>query len=107
MGKLGRRALSYNSDLDLIFVYDGTSDAASGIGVHEYYTKLAQRLMVVLQLTTREGYVYKIDTRLRPSGRTGPWFRRSRRSREYHRTASALWERQALISRAERRVIAR
>jgi [glutamine synthetase] adenylyltransferase / [glutamine synthetase]-adenylyl-L-tyrosine phosphorylase len=98
MGKLGRRALSYNSDLDLIFVYDGTRDAASGIGVHEYYTKLAQRLMVVLQLTTREGYVYKIDTRLRPSGSHGPLVSSLEAFREYHRTASALWERQALIS---------
>jgi glutamate-ammonia-ligase adenylyltransferase len=98
MGKLGRRALSYNADLDLIFVYDGTRDAASGIGVHEYDTKLAQRLMVVLQLTTREGYVYKIDTRLRPSGSHGPLVSSLEAFREYHRTASALWERQALIS---------
>jgi glutamate-ammonia-ligase adenylyltransferase len=98
MGKLGRRALSYNADLDLIFVYDGTRDAASGIGVHEYYTKLAQRLLVVLQITTREGYVYKIDTRLRPSGSHGPLVTSLEAFREYHRTASALWERQALIS---------
>jgi glutamate-ammonia-ligase adenylyltransferase len=98
MGKLGRGALSYNADLDLIFVYDGTRDAASGISVHEYYTKLAQRLLVVLQLTTREGYVYKIDTRLRPSGSHGPLVSSLEAFREYHRTASALWERQALIS---------
>jgi glutamate-ammonia-ligase adenylyltransferase len=98
MGKLGRRALSYNADLDLIFVYDGTQDAASGIGVHEYITKLAQRLMVVLQLTTREGYAYKIDTRLRPSGSHGPLVTSLEAFREYHRTSSALWERQALIS---------
>ncbi len=98
MGKLGRRALSYNADLDLIFVYDGSQDAASGIGVHEYTTKLAQRLMVVLQLTTREGYVYKIDTRLRPSGSHGPLVTSLDAFREYHRTSSALWERQALVS---------
>jgi [glutamine synthetase] adenylyltransferase / [glutamine synthetase]-adenylyl-L-tyrosine phosphorylase len=98
MGKLGRRALSYNADLDLIFVYDGTTDAASGISVHEYITKLAQRLLVVLQLTTREGYVYRIDTRLRPSGSHGPLVTSLQAFREYHRTASALWERQALIS---------
>jgi [glutamine synthetase] adenylyltransferase / [glutamine synthetase]-adenylyl-L-tyrosine phosphorylase len=98
MGKLGRRALSYNADLDLIFVYDGSQDAASGIGVHEYTTKLAQRLMVVLQLTTREGYVYKIDTRLRPSGSHGPLVTSLEAFREYHRTSSALWERQALVS---------
>jgi [glutamine synthetase] adenylyltransferase / [glutamine synthetase]-adenylyl-L-tyrosine phosphorylase len=98
MGKLGRRALSYNSDLDLIFVYDGSPEPRGGITAHEYYTKLAQRLMVVLQLTTREGYVYKIDTRLRPSGSHGPLVSSLEAFREYHRTSSALWERQALIS---------
>jgi len=109
MGKLGRRSLSYNSDLDLIFLYDSKtgsdnfSDEKScltpfSLGVHEYYTKLAQRLLVVLQLTTREGYVYKIDTRLRPSGSHGPLVSSLAAFREYHRTSSALWERQALVS---------
>ncbi|MBI2963693.1 MAG: bifunctional [glutamate--ammonia ligase]-adenylyl-L-tyrosine phosphorylase/[glutamate--ammonia-ligase] adenylyltransferase [Deltaproteobacteria bacterium] len=98
MGKLGRRALSYNSDLDLIFVYDGVRPASGELTVREYYTKLAQRLMVVLQLTTREGYVYRIDTRLRPSGSHGPLVSSLDAFREYHRTSSALWERQALIS---------
>jgi len=68
------------------------------LGVHEYCTKLAQRLLVVLQLTTREGYVYKIDTRLRPSGSHGPLVSSLAAFREYHRTSSALWERQALVS---------
>ncbi len=98
MGKLGRRALTYNSDLDLIFVYDGAHPAAGDLTVHEYFTKLAQRLMVVLQITTREGYVYRIDTRLRPSGSHGPLVSSLAAFREYHRTSSALWERQALIS---------
>lgn len=98
MGKLGRRALGYNSDLDLIFVYDGMREPPAGPSVHEYYTKLAQRLMVVLQLTTREGYVYRIDTRLRPSGSHGPLVSSLEAFREYHHSSSALWERQALIA---------
>jgi glutamate-ammonia-ligase adenylyltransferase len=98
LGKLGRRALSYNSDLDLIFVYDGPAEGARGLSLREYYTKLAQRLMVVLQLTTREGYVYKIDTRLRPSGSQGPLVSSLEAFREYHHASSAPWERQALIS---------
>jgi [glutamine synthetase] adenylyltransferase / [glutamine synthetase]-adenylyl-L-tyrosine phosphorylase len=101
MGKLGRRSLSYNSDLDLIFIYDGAeprSASRTALSVHEYFTKLAQRLLVVLQLTTREGYVYKIDTRLRPSGSHGPLVSSLAAFRDYHRTSSALWERQALIS---------
>jgi [glutamine synthetase] adenylyltransferase / [glutamine synthetase]-adenylyl-L-tyrosine phosphorylase len=121
MGKLGRRSLSYNSDLDLIFLYDSTRERGGSpwsglfaghggdpprsrvgsveeLSVREYYTKLAQRLLVVLQLTTREGYVYKIDTRLRPSGSHGPLVSSLAAFREYHRTSSALWERQALVS---------
>jgi glutamate-ammonia-ligase adenylyltransferase len=99
LGKLGRSAITYNSDLDLIFVYDANgSEAQRGPAPHEYFTKLAQRLVVVLQITTREGYVYKIDTRLRPSGSHGPLVSSLDAFREYHRTSSALWERQALIS---------
>ncbi|MGH7823409.1 MAG: bifunctional [glutamate--ammonia ligase]-adenylyl-L-tyrosine phosphorylase/[glutamate--ammonia-ligase] adenylyltransferase, partial [Candidatus Binatia bacterium] len=98
MGKLGGQELNYNSDLDLIFVYDAPARAeAPGLSVHEAFTKLAQRLMAVLQLTTREGYVYKIDMRLRPSGAAGPLVSSLDAYRRYHETSSALWERQALI----------
>ncbi|MGH7821956.1 MAG: DUF294 nucleotidyltransferase-like domain-containing protein, partial [Candidatus Binatia bacterium] len=98
LGKLGRRELTYNSDLDLIFVYDRSGDPPAPLSVHEYFAKLAQRLIVVLQLTTREGYVYKIDTRLRPSGSHGPLVSSLEGFREYHQGSSAVWERQALIS---------
>jgi len=98
LGKLGRSAITYHSDLDLIFLYDAGRQSPRDLSVHEYFTKLAQRLMVVLQITTREGYVYKIDTRLRPSGSNGPLVSSLEAFREYHRTSSALWERQALIS---------
>jgi len=98
LGTLGRSAVTYNSDLDLIFVYHAGAQSGGNVSVHEYFTKLAQRLMVALQITTREGYVYKIDTRLRPSGSHGPLVSSLEAFREYHRTSSALWERQALIS---------
>ncbi len=97
MGKLGGRELNYNSDLDLIYVYDGEAEARTKISVREYFTKVAQRLMTILQLTTREGFVYKIDTRLRPSGSHGPLVSSVTSFREYHQTSSALWERQALV----------
>ena len=95
MGKLGGRELNYNSDLDLVFIYDGP--AVAGLSLHERFTKLAQRLMAVLQVTTREGYAYKIDMRLRPSGSAGPLVSSLESYRRYHETSSALWERQALI----------
>jgi glutamate-ammonia-ligase adenylyltransferase len=99
MGKLGAGELNYNSDLDLIFIYDAPGDEASGgkLSAQECFTKLAQRLISVLQVQTREGYVYKIDTRLRPSGRSGSLVSSLAAFVRYHQTSSQLWERQALI----------
>ena len=97
MGKLGSRELNYNSDLDLIFVYEeGRGKAAAGMA-QECFAKLAQRLMMVLQTTTREGFAYRIDTRLRPSGNKGPLVTSFAGFQEYHATSAQLWERQALI----------
>ena len=99
MGKLGAGELNYNSDLDLIFLYDASEEEVDGekIGAQEFFTKLAQRLISVLQVQTREGYVYKIDTRLRPSGQSGSLVSSLAAFVRYHQTSSQLWERQALI----------
>jgi glutamate-ammonia-ligase adenylyltransferase len=99
MGKLGAGELNYNSDLDLIFLYDASDEDEAGgkIGAQEFFTKLTQRLISVLQVQTREGYVHKIDTRLRPSGRSGSLVSSLAAFIRYHQTSSQLWERQALI----------
>lgn len=103
MGKLGGREIDYNSDLDLIFIYDAPEEASSEGGVsgrlsvHEYYVRLGQKLITFLSVPTAEGVAYKIDMRLRPSGRSGPLVSSLEAFRHYHRTSSLLWERQALI----------
>ncbi|MBI2359057.1 MAG: bifunctional [glutamate--ammonia ligase]-adenylyl-L-tyrosine phosphorylase/[glutamate--ammonia-ligase] adenylyltransferase [Deltaproteobacteria bacterium] len=103
MGKLGGRELDYNSDLDLIFVYGAPDEArseggpASRLDAHEYYVKLGQRLITFLSAPTEEGILYKIDMRLRPSGKSGPLVSSLEAFRDYHRSSSELWERQALI----------
>jgi [glutamine synthetase] adenylyltransferase / [glutamine synthetase]-adenylyl-L-tyrosine phosphorylase len=95
MGRLGAGEMSYNSDLDLIFVYDDrTETAASG---RESAARIAQRLIAILESRTREGYAYKLDLRLRPSGNAGPLVTSLDGFREYHRTGAAVWERQALV----------
>ncbi|HYC22778.1 MAG TPA: putative nucleotidyltransferase substrate binding domain-containing protein, partial [Candidatus Bathyarchaeia archaeon] len=77
---------------------DGTSGgAAGGLAPQEFFSKVAQLMMLVLQLSTREGYVYKIDTRLRPSGRSGPLVASLDGFARYHARSSAVWERQALV----------
>ncbi len=98
MGKLGSRELTYNSDLDLIFIYVPDAGATAGrVSVHEYFTRLAQTMMTALQVQTREGRVYKIDTRLRPSGNHGPLVSSLESFTRYHAESSQLWERQAMI----------
>jgi len=107
MGKLGGCELNYHSDLDIIFVYEGEGKnrAVEGtdpqrfrqVSNHEYFAKLAQRIISVLTLVTREGKVYEIDTRLRPSGNQGPLVTSLKAFNTYHRESAQLWERQALI----------
>ena len=95
MGKLGSGELNYNSDLDLIFVYEAADDR--GVTPPEFFAKLAQQLLTILQVPTREGFVYRIDTRLRPSGRSGPLVSSLESFRHYHEQSAQIWERQALI----------
>jgi glutamate-ammonia-ligase adenylyltransferase len=95
MGRLGAAEMSYNSDLDLIFVYSLPNEtAAAG---HEIAARMMQKLIAVLEARTREGYAYKLDLRLRPSGNSGPLVTSLEGFRMYHRQSSAVWERQALV----------
>lgn len=95
MGRLGSGEMSYNSDVDLIFVYRET---AQGDGAErEAAPRIVQKLIAILESRSREGYAYKIDLRLRPSGNSGPLVTSLEGFREYHSHSSATWERQALI----------
>lgn len=106
MGKLGGLELNYHSDLDIIFIYDaeGQTRPTEGtdekrfreISNHEYFAKLAQRIITALTLVTREGFVYKIDTRLRPSGNQGPLVTSLSAFKRYHNESAQSWERQAM-----------
>lgn len=106
MGKLGGLELNYHSDLDIIFIYDsegctrpiaGTDPARfRELSNHEYFAKLAQRIITALTLVTREGAVYEIDTRLRPSGNQGPLVTSFSAFKRYHQESAQPWERQAM-----------
>jgi glutamate-ammonia-ligase adenylyltransferase len=95
MGRLGAGEMSYNSDLDLIFVYDDRAEVAGGS--REIASRITQKLIAILESRTREGYAYKLDLRLRPSGNAGPLVASLEGFRDYHRQSSAVWERQALV----------
>ena len=94
LGKLGGRELGYHSDLDLLFLY---SDPGEHGGNHEYFAKVAQKLISHLTLPLREGTLYRIDTRLRPSGSSGPLVISFEALATYHGREARLWERQALL----------
>ncbi|MDW7643957.1 MAG: bifunctional [glutamate--ammonia ligase]-adenylyl-L-tyrosine phosphorylase/[glutamate--ammonia-ligase] adenylyltransferase [Desulfuromonadales bacterium] len=106
MGKLGGMELNYHSDLDIIFIYEGEGQTRPVEGTEpdrfrpqsnqEYFARLAQRIISVLTLMTREGYVYQIDTRLRPSGNQGPLVTSLSAYERYHQSSAQIWERQAL-----------
>jgi glutamate-ammonia-ligase adenylyltransferase len=90
MGKFGGRELTYGSDLDLIYLFERQEDG-------EYYARLGERIITSLTLLTREGYAYRIDTALRPSGNAGTLVSTLEAFREYHQKMGRTWERQALI----------
>jgi glutamate-ammonia-ligase adenylyltransferase len=101
MGKLGGRELGYHSDLDLVFLYRDPDGGER----HGDHARLAQRFMSYLQMPLREGLLYKIDTRLRPSGNWGALVTSASGFERYHTgggdaatpVRSQLWERQALL----------
>ncbi len=74
MGKLGGRELNLSSDIDLIFLYpeDGTTDGRKTVSAQEYFGRLSREVIALLDETTADGFVFRIDTRLRPFGESGP-----------------------------------
>ncbi len=74
MGKLGGRELNFSSDVDLVFLYpgDGESDGARPLPAQEYFGRAARRVVALLEEPTAEGFAYRVDTRLRPFGDSGP-----------------------------------
>ena len=94
MGKLGGRELNYSSDIDLIYVYDAPEDSGSA---HEYFQKFGRKLTAALGEHTDEGYLYRVDLRLRPMGKRGNIVYSLAQSAQYYETMGETFERFALI----------
>ena len=92
MGKLGGCELNYSSDIDLVYLCDDCDD-----NTLELYTKLARRLTETLTDVTPEGYLYRVDLRLRPDGKAGPLVNTQTSMRIYYENRGRPWEFQALL----------
>lgn len=74
MGKLGGRELNFSSDIDVIFCYPsgGESDGKRTLSAQEYFTRLSRQIIALIDEVTVDGFVFRMDTRLRPFGDSGP-----------------------------------
>jgi len=99
MGKLGGRELNVSSDIDLIFVYpeDGETNGRRKIDNHEFFVRLGKRLINALGDTTADGFVFRVDMRLRPYGDSGPLVSSFAMLEEYFYSQAREWERYAWI----------
>jgi glutamate-ammonia-ligase adenylyltransferase len=97
MGKLGGGELNFSSDVDLMFVYASNNEKAPGISAQDYFRRLAQRISAGLSSFTGEGYVYRVDLRLRPEGDAGNLADPLDGFERYYRTRMGTWERLALL----------
>lgn len=108
MGKLGGMELNFSSDVDLVFVYseegqtegvkeEGRGKARAVISNHDYFRRLSEGLIQFLTAATEEGYLYRVDTRLRPDGGEGPLARSIGAFEVYYESSARPWERMALL----------
>ena len=105
MGKGGGGELNVSSDLDLIYVYDedgqtrphGAFDGTRSLSQHEFFERLGRRLAGALSEVTGDGFVFRIDLRLRPNGDAGPLAVSNAMLEEYLVRQGREWERFAWL----------
>ena len=100
-GKLGGIELSYNSDLDLVFLHDadssGSTDGDKPVSNEQFFARLGQRIIHIITTRTMSGQLYDVDNRLRPSGSAGLLVSSMRAFERYQREQAWTWEHQALV----------
>ncbi len=99
MGKLGGGELNFSSDIDLIacFPESGETDGIRPLDNQQFFIKLVQQLTPLLSEQTADGFVYRVDWRLRPFGSTGPLAVSFASMVQYYEVHGRDWERYALL----------
>jgi len=100
MGKLGAKELNVSSDIDLMFTYQGKGCTQGGmreLDNQEFFVRLGQRLIHVLDSRTADGFVFRVDMRLRPYGQSGALALNFDAMCQYYQMQGRDWERYAMI----------
>ncbi len=100
MGKLGACELNFSSDIDLIFVYPDTGETVGGrrsMSNEQFFVRLGQALIKALDENTAEGFVFRVDMRLRPFGQSGALVCSFQAMENYYQSHGRDWERYALV----------
>lgn len=100
MGKLGGFELNFSSDIDLIFAYPENGATQGGrreLDNAQFFTRLGQKLIKALDQHTIDGFVYRVDMRLRPFGESGPLVMSFAALEDYYQEQGRDWERYAMI----------
>ncbi|WP_133137820.1 bifunctional [glutamate--ammonia ligase]-adenylyl-L-tyrosine phosphorylase/[glutamate--ammonia-ligase] adenylyltransferase [Legionella rowbothamii] len=99
MGKLGGRELNYSSDIDLIFAYTaaGETDGEESIENQQYFNKVVQQFSQLFQTITPEGFIFRVDLRLRPNGDSGTLVPSLAAMETYYQEQGRDWERYAMV----------
>ena len=102
MGKLAGDELNAGSDVDLVFLYDtddgqAGADPSEAVALHEYWSRVVRRLVSLLDDVTSDGFVWRVDLRLRPEGSQGAVVNSMGAMLRYYETWGRQWERAAWI----------
>jgi glutamate-ammonia-ligase adenylyltransferase len=93
LGRLGSGGVDYGSDLDILITYDSlVPSPIKSLTQDETYSRLVELMIAALSSITREGYLYRVDMRLRPHGKNGPLVTSSEGFLDYLKQESAPWE---------------
>ena len=99
MGKLGGRELNYSSDIDLIMVMSsaGYTNGSESLSNEQFYTRVVQSFIQLLQNVSEDGFVFRVDLRLRPNGDSGALVSSLAAMETYYQEQGRDWERYAMV----------
>lgn len=99
MGKFGGAELNLSSDIDLLFCYPkaGECDGRRKLANDQFFTRLARAVIASLSDLTKDGFCFRVDTRLRPFGDAGPLTSSQASMLQYYQREGRAWERYALV----------